>query len=134
MRFERDVVIAAAVVGAVVVLSLLARAVHTSERIDHQAPQKGRQLVSQAAEWLRLSEQDSVPLFAYRHAAFSVAYVQSARLLLPDSELQKQGTDVHALATRAEARLVSMAKKITKRCGAAGINPEASKDSGISWL
>ena len=83
-------------------------------------------------EWLRLSEQDGVPLFAYRHAAFALAYLNAARLVAPDAELQRHGVDVHLMFGKLEYRLTALSKKITKTC--APSNPGGGKATSISWL
>lgn len=130
MRFDADVMCACSVVGFVVVLSLVARTISSPSAPG--ASSKGRDLLTQSNEWLRLSEQDSVPLFAYRHAAFALAYLNAARLVSPDHELQRYGTDVHLLFGKLESRLTSLSKKISKSCAPA--NPGNAKNTSISWV
>ena len=132
MRFDADVLCAASVVGFIVVLSLVARSVGSGSAAGDAAPQKGRELLAQSTEWLRLSEQDGVPLFAYRHAAFALAYLNAARLVSPDTDLQRNGVDVHAMFGKLEHRLTALSKKISKSCAPA--NPGASKATSVSWL
>ena len=131
MRFDADLLCAASVVAFVVVISLVARSIGSGTSVD-AAPQKGRELLAQSVEWLRLSEQDGVPLFAYRHAAFSLAYLNAARLVAPDSELQRHGIDVHLMFGKLEHRLTTLSKKITKTC--APSNPNGGKATSVSWL
>lgn len=123
---------ACSVIGFIVVLALVARSVGHGGATSDVAPQKGRELLMQSNEWLRLSEQDNVPLFAYRHTAFALAYLNAARLVAPDQELQRHGIDVHLLAGKLEMRLTSLSKKISKSC--APSNPNASKGTSVSWL
>lgn len=131
MRVDADILCASSVLGFVVVLSLLARStVRSAESGD--APDKGRSLIAQSAEWTRLSEQDSVPLYAYRHAAFALAYLNAARLVSPDTELQRSGTDVHLLSGKLEKRMTSLSAKISKSCAPA--NPNAAKGTSVSWV
>ena len=131
MRIDADILCAGSVVGFIVVLSLVARSTASGARTD-VAPQKGKELLTQSSEWLRMSEQDATPLFAYRHAAFSLAYLNAARLLAPDAELQKQGVDVHLLFGKLERRLATLSKKISKTCAAS--NPGGEKPTSVSWL
>lgn len=132
MRLDADVLCAGSVVGFVVVLSLVARTVGTSASDDAAAPQKGRELLAQSSEWMRLSEQDGVPLFAYRHAAFALAYLNAARLVTPDRELQRHGIDVHLMHGKLESRMAGLSKKISKTC--APSNPNGSKGTSVSWI
>lgn len=131
MRFDADVLCAGSVVGFIVVLSLVARSIGGGGATD-AAPGKGRELLAQATEWLRLSEQDGVPLFAYRHAAFALAYLNAARLVAPDAELQRHGVDVHLMFGKLEHRLAALSKKISKTC--APSNPAGAKATSVSWL
>lgn len=131
MRFDADVLCAGSVVGFIVILSLVARSIGSGGSTD-AAPGRGRELLAQATEWLRLSEQDGVPLFAYRHAAFALAYLNAARLVAPDTELQRHGVDVHLMFGKLEHRLTALSKKITKTC--APSNPGGAKATSVSWL
>ena len=131
LRMDADLMCAASVVGFVTALSLLARSTSSSSSSDDGA-HRGRELLAQSAEWLRLSEQDGVPLFSYRHAAFALAYLNAARLVAPDRELQRVGTDVHLLHGKLEARLTSLARKIGKTC--ASSNPGGAKPTAVSWV
>ena len=130
MRLDADLLCAAAVVGGVTALALVART--ASPAAATEGAPRGRELLAQSAEWLRLSEQDGVPLFAYRHAAFALAYLNAARLVAPDRELQRAGTDVHLLHGRLEARLTALARKIGKSCAPA--NPSGAKPTAVSWV
>lgn len=133
MRFDADVLCAASVVGFLVALSLVARSVGGGGgAAGEAAPQKGRELLAQSTEWMRLSEQDGVPLFAYRHAAFALAYLNAARLLAPDSELQRHGVDVHLMFGKLEHKLTTLSKKISKSCAAS--NPGGGKPTSVTWL
>ena len=129
--WDGDLMCAGAVVGSVALLSVIAKSIGPV-RAPSEAPTKGRALLQQSLEWLRLSENDAVPLFAYRHCAFALAYMNAARLVAPDRELQRHGTDVHKLASTLEARLVSLSRKISKTC--APSNPNATKTTSISWI
>ncbi|MAB55749.1 MAG: hypothetical protein CMN93_07730 [Synechococcus sp. CPC35] len=133
MQWDVDILCAASTVSFVAVLAIVARSIDTSGGGDAAAQSaKGRDLLSQSTEWLRLSEQDGVPLFAYRHCAFALAYLNAARLVAPDTELQRFGVDVHLLATKLETRLATLSKKITKTCAPA--NPQTTKSTNVSWL
>jgi hypothetical protein len=135
MRLDADLLCAASVVGFVTALSMLARTTSSSSSSSHSSSDgapRGRELLAQSAEWLRLSEQDGVPLFSYRHASFALAYLNAARLVAPDRELQRSGTDVHLLHGKLEARLTSLARKISKSC--APSNPGGSKPTAVSWV
>ena len=133
MRVDADVLCAGSVIGFVVVLSLVARSIGGRAQSGEAAsPQKGRELLAQSTEWLRLSEQDGVPLFAYRHAAFALAYLNAARLIAPDTELQRHGVDVHVMFGKLERRLTVLSKKISKSCAPA--NPERYKATSVSWV
>ena len=133
---DADILCAASVVGFVVLLSFVARGVghpgghgNTS---GESVPHKGRALLAQSNEWLRLSEQDSVPLFSYRHAAFALAYLNAARLVAHDQDLQKHGLDVHLVHTKLESRLTMLSNKISKTC--APSNPGNAKGTTVSWV
>lgn len=132
--WDADLLCAASVVGFMIALSLVARSIGQPNGTGSAAaaPQKGREMLAQSQEWTRLSEQDTVPLFAYRHAAFALAYLNAARLIAPDSELQRHGTDVHLLYGTLEARLANLSKKITKSCAPA--NPKHAKATSVSWI
>ena len=132
MRLDADLLCAASVVGFVVVLSCVARSVGSGGAADATQMHKGREMLAQSTEWLRLSEQDNVPLFAYRHAAFSLAYLNAARLAAPDNELQRHGVDVHLLFSKLEHRLATLSKKISKTCVPA--NPSGKKATSVSWI
>ena len=129
---DADVMCAGSVVGFIIVLSLVARTAGGAATVDGAAPEKGRELLAQATEWLRLSEQDGVPLFAYRHAAFALAYLNAARLVAPDTELQRHGVDVHLMFGKLEHRLAALSKKISKTCAPA--NPGGAKSTSVSWV
>lgn len=134
MRLDADVLCASSVLGFIVVLSIVARGIGSSSAgssLD-AAPQKGRELLAQSTEWMRLAEQDGVPLFAYRHAAFALAYLNAARLVAPDNELQRHGVDVHLMHGKLEGQLAALSKKITKNCAAA--NPKGGKPTSVSWI
>ena len=132
MRFDADVLCAASVMGFIVVLSLVARTIGGAGTGVAADPGKGRDLLAQSTEWLRLSEQDGVPLFAYRHAAFALAYLNAARLVAPDTDLQRHGVDVHLMSGKLEHRLTVLSKKISKTCS--GSNPGGAKATSISWI
>lgn len=132
-RVDADILCACSVVAFIVLLSIVARSVAPSTHSGTEAaPQKGRELLTQSMEWLRLSEQDTVPLFAYSHTAYALAYLNAARLVAPDRELQRHGTDIHKLSTKLAQRLVELSKKITTQC--AGANPKGKRNSGINWI
>lgn len=131
-RWDADVLAAVAVVVAVVALAFVSKSVGTSAPSDADAG-RGRQLLSQSMEWARLSEQDTVPVFAVRHAAFALAYLNAARLVTSDKELQRQGSNVHSLSTRLEARLTSTTNKLSKSCSKTA-NPASEPATSISWV
>jgi len=79
-----------------------------------------------------MSEQDGVPLFAYRHAAFAVAYVHAARAISTDSELSRNGVDVPVMVSSLEQRLTSLGSKITKACKAS--NSTGAKATKVTWM
>ena len=114
----------------VVALSFIARGINASPAAD--GTPRGRELLSQSIEWLRISEGTSVPLFAYRHAVFAMAYLNAARHLCRDDELQRNGTDIYRLSNRLEARLLSLSKKISKTCPAS--NPEHERSTNVTWV
>lgn len=134
LHWDADILCGASVVGFIVLLSLVARTVGQpgDPEASGAAPQKGRELLAQSKEWLRMSEQDTVPLFSYRHACFALAYLHAARLVSPDHELQRHGTDIHLLHGKLESRLTSLSKKVTKTCAAS--NPSGAKNPSISWI
>lgn len=134
-HWDDDLVSAAAVLVAVVVLTLLSFTIQsaTSAKSGADATDKGIQLLAQSQEWSRISEQDQVPLYALRHAIFAHAFLTSARAVCSDAVLQRQGIDVNAYAARLELAINNATKKINKSCAAA--NPKkASPPAVVSWL
>lgn len=130
MRVEADVMAAGAVVAFVVALSFVARGIQSSPATD--ASPRGRELLAQSVEWLRIADGTSVPLFAYRHTVFAMAYLNAARHMCPDEELQRGGTDIYRLANRLETRMLALSKKVGKVC--AGANPEQEKPTNVTWV
>lgn len=120
MRIEADVLAAAAVVGGVVVLCVVARTVSSGDapRASADVARRGRELLQQAQEWYRLAEQDASPLYALRHAQYALAYANAARVVAPDEVLQAQsgGADVHALVTTLERTVAALSKKVARAC------------------
>lgn len=126
-----DVMAAVSVVSFIVVICMLAKSIGTSPTEQDNNP-KGRELLDQSIEWLRISEGTNVPLFAYRHTVFSLAYLNAARLVCPDSILQRNGTDVHKLSNRLETRLAHLSKKISKSCTKAA--PTDAPPTNVTWI
>lgn len=134
-RVQPDVTAALAVVAFVLVLCLLARSVSSASQMapdDTQNASNGKALLNQSLEWHRLADSTGVPLFAYRHTVFALAYLNAARLTTPDDQLQRNGTDIFKYAQKLEHRLVALSKKISKTC--APSNPAQEKTTGVSWI
>jgi hypothetical protein len=133
-RCPADVTAAIAVVAGVVALSLVSRGIYTAPHAHAAATDgaRGRELLHQSAEWMRISESTQVPLFAYRHAIFAVAYLQASRSVASDDELQRAGVDVHRLSNRAEARILNLSRRLGKACPAS--NPSGAKPTSVTWL
>lgn len=134
MRLEPDIAAAASVVGFVLVLCFVAKGIsggsHGAATVDMSS--RGKELLAQSTEWYRMSESASAPLFEYRHLVFATAYLHAARLISPDEELKRYGTDTHRFAQTLESKMVGLAKKITKTCPAS--NPQTQKPTTVSWL
>lgn len=135
MRVEPDLAAAASVVGFVLALCFVAKGITGAGAgggAHGDGVNRGKELLAQSTEWYRMSESTSVPLFQYRHLVFATAYLHAARLVAPDEELKRYGTDTHRFAQTLESKMVGLAKKITKTCPAS--NPQTQKPTTVSWL
>lgn len=111
-----------AAIGSVVVLFAACCAAKAASALGvgeggAEKAEKGKQLVLQAVRWASQSSQDSNPIFQQRHANYAVAYLASARSILPDAALsQAAGVDVHELASKLASLQQKTAAKLGKAC------------------
>ena len=128
-----DYLSAAAVVGVTIVIAVVGRLSDGSRATTESAAlvKASTELVHQAAEWHRMAQQDTSPLFALRHAALAVAYLSAARLAVSDAAIQKStGVDIHRALQTFEGYLRKRTQTIGKKCK--GL--QSREPTSVTWL
>ena len=81
---------------ALLVLTLLSKVLNDSPQSMNT--QAGVELINHALKWRRISAQDSQPFMKIQHLIFAVAYINAARQIAKDSDLEKvSGLDLRKL-------------------------------------
>ena len=103
-------------------------------RAFHSNPTFARTLVEQSLKWHALSEQDRQPIVAMQHANYAMAYINAARHLESDVNLERlTKRDMYQLVKELEARQRSTTKDLATKQG--GTKPKVGKvQTEVSWL
>lgn len=92
-----------------------------------------RALLKEAAQWSTISNQDSNPLLALMHSTYGMAYLNVARRLYTDSEIERTGNvRVDEFFTTLEASQQDAVQKLLTLCPISSPAGLASLHTG--WL
>ena len=92
-----------------------------------------RDLVKSAAQWAARSMQDSAPVIAVMNANYAMAYLNMARALATDAEIESNaGVPIDALIRDIEAAQSAAIQRLSAGCPSVGPQGLAAMHSG--WL
>lgn len=132
---EADVLCAVSVVGGITGLALIAKwSGHSvSSKHSKEILTRCKDLVNQASENFKMSQQCESSLFALRYATHAVSYLNSARILVSDDAIQKStGIDVHETVRLYENTQRRLVTKMAKSCPASA--PSGQAAPSVTWL
>ena len=133
-NLPEEIVWSGSVVASIIGLAIITKIINMKPQISHSSEiiNTIKNLINQSISWHKQSQQDSDPLFAFKHSNYAMSYINAARDIVSDSMIQKTtGIDVHETLKLLEGYQQSLSKRITKSCPI--VNPK-SKSSSVSWM
>lgn len=133
-NLPEEIVWSGCVVGSVIGLAVITKIINGNPQVSQSTETQNtvKNLINQSISWHKQSQQDSDPLFSFKHSNYAISYINAARDLVSDTMIQKlTGIDVHETLKLLEGYQQSLTKKITKSCPI--VNPK-SKSSSVSWM
>ena len=123
--------------GAVITMGMLTVALLSKwssvQRYPPRVAKGLKQLVQEAARWSTVSEQDSNALLRVMHATYAMAYVNAARSLAEDNDLQRvTGVHVEELHAHVQTAQQASIQKIGSVCPE--VVPEGVQVLYTGWL
>ena len=123
--------------GAIITLGVLTVALLSKwssvQRYPPRVAKGMKQLLQEAARWSAVSEQDSNALLRVMHATYAMAYVNAARSLAEDSDLQRvTGVRVEELHAHVQTAQQESIQKIGSVCPE--VVPEGAQVLYTGWL
>lgn len=137
MKFDNvpeELVWSGSIVTSIIGFALITKIINIKPRASYsnEVLATVKNLISQSISWHNQSQQDSDPLFSFKHSIYAISYLNAARDLVSDATIQKvSGIDVHETLKSLENYQQSVSKKISKSCPI--VNPK-SKSSTVSWM
>jgi hypothetical protein len=134
-KFKSALLNAALVMGVLTCLALLSRA---SERrggtaLTPKASRDVSRILKEAARWSAVSDQDSNALLQLVHATYAVAYVNAARALAQDEELERAAK---LKVDELHAQVTGQQQAVIQKLGAkySGLLPEGANVLYTGWI
>jgi hypothetical protein len=125
--------------GIVITLGMLTVALLSKwssvQRYPPRVAKGMKQLMQEAARWSAVAEQDSNPLLRVMHATYAMAYVNAARSLAEDKDLERVsggGVRVEELHAHVQAAQQASIQKIGSVCPE--VVPEGAQVLYTGWL
>ena len=88
----------AAIIGVVVLLSLLSKWTETSQQYSKPFVRKLKYLIEQATRWNSMAQQDTNPILQLMHCSYALAYAQVARSVVSEKDIADlTGIDIQEL-------------------------------------
>lgn len=103
------------VTTSLIVLTILSKVLNDSP--NSLNTQSGVELLSQAFHWKKIASQDSQPFLKLQHLIYASAYVDAARRIAKDSELEKvTGTNLLKLKKLLEQQSQTIIDSLNSKC------------------
>ena len=118
----------------VLVIALLSKwSVGGGSRFSPKLARDVKSLVTEAARWSAVSENDGNAMLRVLHATYAVAYVNAARTFADDKNLERMsGVRIQELQTQVQAQQQAAIQKVGTACP--GIVPEGAHVLYTGWL